>query len=403
MNDSYLVRYRNVTVIIILSVIFGFSKGLILARMLSIRDFGIYSLSLTIIGLIYPLLLFGQQKGFIRFFVKNNILKYDWKRPIINILYICFLVSSLILPIISWYYDVGFLFFYFCLISIASSLIIELLSNVVRSAGFYEIALLLQRTVRIIIALTALAFFLIEFSTLSNIFLVFGTIQLLYALFVYFFVINKINIGSKIVPSSAYRDGLYFSAMDIISLANTYGINLIIASALSIEYLGAFFAVSIILKIYETFVQSTDFVVMPSSGQIDKSTLQVIMIKNVLIGVFISFMLIKFGNILLSYIYAKKYDDYLNLIPIICLLGIVKMMDIIPTSIISGTSNKKALKKFLSFNIIITLFLLICSFFSINQYGLAGAIFCLVILYSLRSVFGFWILRKKFNSIGKRH
>ena len=101
MNDSYLVRYRNVTVIIILSVIFGFSKGLILGRMLSIRDFGIYSLSLTIIGLIYPILLFGQQKGFIRFFVKKNILKYDWQKPIINILYICFLISSIILPIIS--------------------------------------------------------------------------------------------------------------------------------------------------------------------------------------------------------------------------------------------------------------------------------------------------------------
>ena len=403
MNDSYLVRYRNVTVIIILSVIFGFSKGLILGRMLSIRDFGIYSLSLTIIGLIYPILLFGQQKGFIRFFVKKNILKYDWQKPIINILYICFLISSTILPIISWYYNVGFLFFYFCLITIVSSLIIELLSNVVRSAGFYEVALLLQRSVRIIIALIALVFFLLDVSTLSNIFLVFGTIHLFYALFVYYFVIKKINIGSKIVPSRAYKDGLYFSAMDIISLANTYGMNLIIASSLSIEYLGAFFAVSIILKIYETFVQSTDYVVMPSSGQIDKNTLKLIMIKNVLIGLFISFILINFGNLFLSYMYAKKYDNYLNLIPLICLLGTVKMMDIIPTSIISGASNKKALKQFLSFNIITTLILLISSFFSIKEYGLVGAIFCLIILYSLRSIFGFWILRKKFNSIRKRH
>ena len=87
----------------------------------------------------------------------------------------------------------------------------------------------------------------------------------------------------------------------------------------------------------------------------------------------------------------------------ICLLGTVKMMDIIPTSIISGASNKKALKQFLSFNIVITLSLLISSFFSIKQYGLVGAIFNLLTLYTLRSIFGFWILRKKFNSNGKRH
>ena len=208
-----------------ISAAFGPIRNIILGRMFTISDFGVYSLSLTVIGLLYPLLLFGQQRGFIRFFIKNSVTDYDWRRPIMFLLYVSVVLSCIIIPIISWYYDVGHSFFYFCICTITASLITELLANVVRSSGKYELALLLQRSIRIIIAITAVILFLGNYSILSSIFFIFGTIHFFYGLFIYYYVINKINIGSKKVPTSSQKEGLYFSVMDAITLANAYGIN----------------------------------------------------------------------------------------------------------------------------------------------------------------------------------
>jgi O-antigen/teichoic acid export membrane protein len=380
-----------------LSAAFGPIRNIVLGRMFTISDFGVYSLSLTVIGLLYPLFLFGQQRGFIRFFIKNSVTDYDWRRPIMFLLFVSFVLSCIIIPIISWYYDVGNSFFYFCICAITSSLITELLANVVRSSGKYELALLLQRSIRIIIAITAVILFLGDYSIVSSIFFIFGTIHFFYGLFIFYYVINKINIGSKKVPTSSQKEGLYFSIMDAITLANAYGINLIIAGILSLDYLGIFFAVTIILRVYDTFVQSTDFVVMPSSGEINKKALLVIIFKNLIIGSMISLFFIIFGKSLLSLIYAEKYDEYLHLVPYICMLGCVKMMDVIPSSIVSGISKKKTLKQYVFFNMIITLLFIPGSIFSIKYLALKGAACALITLYTLRSFFGFGILYNKYK------
>ena len=81
MIRNYISKFRNIIFIIILSVLFGFLRNILLGRMLSQYDFGIYSLSLTIIGLIYPMLLFGQQRGLIRFLIDNRLEDFSWKEP----------------------------------------------------------------------------------------------------------------------------------------------------------------------------------------------------------------------------------------------------------------------------------------------------------------------------------
>ena len=191
-----------------LSAAFGPIRNVLLGRMLTISDFGVYSLSLTVVGLLYPLLLFGQQRGFIRFFIKNRVEDYDWKRPIMVLLYSSIFVSIITVPIISWYYNVNFPFIYFCVLAITSSLATELLANIIRSSGHYELALILQRMVRIIVTILVIIFFLIDKPILSSIFYFAGTVNLFYGLFIYHYVIKKIDNGSKIVPISAHKEGL---------------------------------------------------------------------------------------------------------------------------------------------------------------------------------------------------
>tara|TARA_B100000676_G_scaffold41465_1_gene39430 strand:+ start:416 stop:1579 length:1164 start_codon:yes stop_codon:yes gene_type:complete len=380
-----------------LSAAFGPIRNVLLGRMLTISDFGVYSLSLTVVGLLYPLLLFGQQRGLIRFFIKHRVEDYDWKRPIMVLLYSSIFVSIITVPIISWYYNVNFPFIYFCVLAITSSLATELLANIIRSSGHYELALILQRMVRIIVTVLVITFFLIDRPILSSIFYFAGSVNLFYGLFIYRYVIKKIDNGSKKVPISAHKEGLYFSVMDIITLINAYGVNLIIAGILSVDYLGIFFAICIILRVYDTFVQSTDFVVMPSSGDLDKKGLLVIIIKNLILGILISVFFIIFGKSLLSIVYAQKYDGYLYLLPYICILGCTKMMDVIPSSIVSGISNKYTLRQYVSFNIILTILFIPSSIYSIHYHGLKGAAIVLIILYMIRSLFGFGILYRRFE------
>jgi len=365
--------------------------------MLSISDFGIYSLSLTVVGLIYPLLLFGQQRGSIRFFIKHSVKDYDWKKPIIILSFIAIVISCILLPIISWYYNAELSFIYYCVCAIISSLITELLANIVRSSGKYELALILQRGIRIITAIVIIIFFLTDHTILSSIFYFAGTMQFFYGLIIYLYVIYKIEIGSKKVPVNSQKEGLYFSVMDIITLTNAYGINLIIAGMISVDYLGIFFAICIILRVYEAFVQSTDFVVMPSSGDLDKRALIFIIIKNLIIGLLISLFFVVFGKSLLSFVYAQKYDEYLNLIPFISIIGCTKMMDIIPSSIIGGISSRSTLKRYVLFNISLTTLFIPVSILSIHNFGLMGAVLSIIILYTLRSLFGFVLLYKKFE------
>ena len=83
MISDFLVRYFNVTILIMLSSMFGPIRSVLLGRLLTINDFGTYSLALTVIGFLYPLLMFGQQRGIIRFFNRHDVKKYNWIKPIL--------------------------------------------------------------------------------------------------------------------------------------------------------------------------------------------------------------------------------------------------------------------------------------------------------------------------------
>ena len=73
------------------------------------------------------------------------------------------------------------------------------------------------------------------------------------------------------------------------------------------------------------------------------------------------------------------------------------MMDIIPSSIVGGIFNKNTLKRYVIFNIILTTFFIPSAFFSIQNYGLKGAAIALIIFYTIRSLFGFNILYRRYE------
>ena len=77
-------------------------------------------------------------------------------------------------------------------------------------------------------------------------------------------------------------------------------------------------------------------------------------------------------------------------------LGFIKMMDIIPSSVIGGISNKKNLKDYVIFNLVLTVLFIPYSIIFVKTYGLIGAVVSLITLYIIKTIFGFTILYKKF-------
>ena len=186
--------------------------------------------------------------------------------------------------------------------------------------------------------------------------------------------------------------------MDIAGLTYVYGVNIIIVGLISVEALGAFFAISIILRIFEMFTQSTDFIVMPASGELDYHSILSIIGKTFLIGVFLSLFFIVYGRDLLSILYNQKYDTYLDLIPYVAIIGLIKIIDVVPSSIISGAFNSKVLKRYLNINITLPVILIPLSIVLIRSIALKGAMVSLIVFYLLKVVFGYSIFINRNNS-----
>ena len=398
MISKYLINYRNVTIITVFSASFGFLRNIFLGRALSISDFSKYSLALTLIAILSAFLLFGQHKGYVRFFIKNSLEDYNWKKPIYFLIIISASVSLITLPIISSYYEVDFSFVFFCFCTIISSIIVEMSANVLKSIKEFNYAIVIQRTNKIIIALLILLVYLFDKLILGNIFFLLGAVNAIYSIFVLIITYKKIKTGFKKIPTSSIKAGFYFHLQDIIVLIQVYGINLIIVEKLGLESLGVFFALSVILRIFEVFNQSTDFITMPSSGSFNGKTVSIILKKNILIGLIISLFFIFLGDNFLSFIYNGKYDDYLNLILWVCILGAIKLLEIIPSSIISGIFKRKVLKRYVLFNVGMTLIMIPISIVLMSIFNLLGAIISLLIIHIFKAFYGFFLLLNKYKA-----
>ncbi len=398
MIKYYFSKFRNILFLIIISVLFGLIRNIVLGRMLTKYDFGIYALSRTVIGLLYPILLFGQQRGLVRFFVSHKIEEYNWRKPISVLINISFVLSMIIVPSITWYYQMNSAFTCFCILAILSSIICELLSNLVRSSKKYELAIFLQRALRVILSILAIVFFLFDIDSLEILFIVFGITHIIYGFLLYYYVRLIIKSGNTKIPNYLFTQGLHFFLMDIAGLTYVYGVNIIIVGLISVEALGAFFAISIILRIFEMFTQSTDFIVMPASGELDYHSILSIIGKTFLIGVFLSLFFIVYGRDLLSILYNQKYDTYLDLIPYVAIIGLIKIIDVVPSSIISGAFNSKVLKRYLNINITLPVILIPLSIVLIRSIALKGAMVSLIVFYLLKVIFGYSIFINRNNS-----
>ena len=112
-------------------------SSIILARELSKNDFGEFTLSRTIILLIPPLAIWGQDIATARFFSHHNASSFQWMRAFRNIMFVALPLILVSIIVVYLVYQLSQIYLLLIFISAIGYCIILLLSNLLRSQKRY--------------------------------------------------------------------------------------------------------------------------------------------------------------------------------------------------------------------------------------------------------------------------
>lgn len=391
-------RLRNVFIIIASAFPFAILKNVILGRELNETDMGLMSLLITIISFVYPVALLGQHNALVRFLSKgNNTSFYNWKLFNLNILLlgsILSIISSLIFLLI---YKLNLLALGFLTIGIIASLIGDLYKEVPRSIGRFEISLLLQRSERYIFPIILILLYLINSFNLTTIFISFGFLYIFYSLGIILYTYRTCPNGAAKFPSDVYRDGLFFWGSDLSLIALVSIDKFFIAKLCSIEDLAVYFSTFTITRLYDIVSQAVEYVLLPYSNKVKNINIKKIALYVGLVALFVTIFYLIAGPKIQEIVYKGKYNHGIELIPWFCIVGIVRSFYIIPSSIIGGRLGQAALKLFFYFNFGMLGLNIILGIIFTYQWQLFGAIIATLVVWSLRTIFGFIIMYRYKN------
>lgn len=387
-------RIANVFTILGITVGFGLLKNILLARELSKSDFGLFTLIMTLVGFIYPIVMLGQQNTIVRFFSKHSPRDYDWNKFIQKLHLISVPLAFLFIFISSIFFNFSHLAIIFLLIVILSSIAADLYTYLLRAIGQYESSIFLHRCIRIILPLALISLLYLNKFYLNTIFLVFGAIYVLHSLIIVLYTRKKTSYGIQQIPKSKHKEGLFILGSDLSLLVVISVDKLFLGRLVNFEEVGVYFAIYSLMRIFELALHSIDYVLIPHSNIVDNLNIKKIMIQVSGFGLLICGFYIIFGKLITHFVYSGKYDDGYYLIPFFCLIGFLRLLYVVPSSIIAGRLEPKALKMTVFYNTIFMVLNIIIAFIFITIWQLKGAIISTSIIWLLRTSAAFVILFK---------
>lgn len=376
--------------------VFGFLKQVFLARELTKSDMGFFSLLMTIIAFAYPVTLLGQQNSVVRFFSKNVLSNFNWKRLLYKIIIVSGLLAVVLLMIFAVIYNIKIGPLIFLFIALIGSVIGDLFPSIIRSQGHYEKLIFLQRSIRFVFPVILLVLYILDDFQLSSILIWFSFSYIVYVLVIILVTNRGYQNGPESVPSRVHIDGLFFLGSDISLLIVVSVDKLLIAKLMNLEDLAVYFATFTLMRIYELALQSIEYVMMPYSNKIEKIRIGKFFKLIFLISGGITVFYILYGPILMRIVYQNKYNEGISLIPLFCMVGVVRVFYSLPYSIIGGRLKQIALKYLLYSNLSLVILNVVLGVVFISLWGLPGAILATLLVWVFRTC-GAYIIFYKFR------
>ena len=384
----------GVSAILILARGVAVISSIFLARVLSKADFGEFSLMRTLILLIAPLAIWGQDIATARFFSHNQAHLFKWDKAFKNVILIAIPMIIIAIIISNFVYNIPSFYTFLIFIASIGYCIILLISNLFRSQKQYHIAIIIDSGFRLI-------FFLIIVSSL-----VFGILTKttaiggysicipIFAIIGIVYVRKMIPPGSKPVPRQMHLDGLWLMAIDTSVILMGSVDSLFISGMLTLEALGIYSAVLVPIHAFDILGRATKFVLIPELGAQKRVHFR---LYNYIIAVVAIFMLVVFvfgGKIILHILYGSKFDEGLTILQILAFVGVLRLFYSLGSSMIVGRLGQIALKFHTGLSISAVVLHIGLTYVLVRQLGMLGAAIAVLITTIFRVITSYYVVRR---------
>lgn len=393
-------RIGNVFIILVITVSFGFLKNILLARELTKSDFGLFNLIMTLVGLIYPIAMLGQQNTFVRFFSKYSPNEYNWKNFVQRLLLLVIPIATVFVALSSLFFEFNQTAITFLIVVILSSVIADMYTYILRAIGQYESSILLHRSIRIIFPIALFSLMYFKSFSLETTFYAFGFLYILHSAIIIAYTSKIIQSGQKRITLSTCKEGLFILGSDLSLLIVISVDKLFLGKLVDYETVGQYFAIYSLMRIFELALHSIDYVLIPQSNKVAQLNMKRIITQVAAVGVVITCFYLITGKAIVHYVYSGKYDQSYYLIPFFCAIGFLRLLYVVPSSIISGRLEYRALKAIVSYNSVLIVLNIIFAFWFISIWQITGAIISTALIWLLRVCTAYLVYFKFSKTLG---
>lgn len=381
--------FANFAVISSVAVARAFNSVL-LGRILSKDDFGVYSFLFTsIVPLVSIILILGQQNSVIRYFSKQDFCEFQWKKYFKNVSVVFFLLTLVTILSISLFYRFPFIFFFYLVLSIFSSISLIFIACFFRSREKYLTSQLLMGLSPLIFIFFIGLLVLTDSLNLSNATL-FKTITYVAPfIIVCSFFLLKNKEGAKSVTNRIYFDGLLLWGFGATQLALNRFDSFFIVKYIDYQAVADYSIIFLFVSLYDFASNAIWSVYSRRFSSEYKPELKRFLLRIGVVAFTISFFYLILGKPLLHILFRGKYDNSFYLLLPCCIIGCLKLNHVYTACYFLGKAQSNTLKRVLQFNVIGVILKIIFLILGIIFFGLLGAVLSGIVAWIYRNIVGY--------------
>ena len=368
---------------------------IILGRILSKEDFGLYSLLFTtVVPLVVFIVLLGQNTSVVRNFSKHNFAYFQWKQYFKKMSAIFCAFVFMLVFIVYVFYKLSVVYCIYLCIAIFSSVILFFIASFLRSRKKFVISILLERISPPIFLIFIGLFLMHNLIEIKSV-IVFKTLSyfLPFLICVYLFFKMKKN-GAMKINKSIYSDGFLLWGTGLTLLAIDRVDNLFIAKLIDYEAVAVYSILFTFVQIYDFAVQALWSVYAQKFSSQNKPNPLSFLPKIGIVALIISVFYLISGKPLLHFLFSGKYDDGIYLLIPFCLVGCLKLMYVYPACYLVGKSSQETLKRFLNWNILGVAAKIGLLAILIRYFDLLGVLLSSIVAWIYRNIVGYYLIVK---------
>lgn len=368
-------------------------SNVLIARMLSKADMGLFSLIISLVMLFSTIALLGRSNALARYFSKRDLAEFNWRKELrrtwplsLLIIVILVLCSQIIYRLPSVY------FFVITIISLIFVYIQLISGGIIRPQRKYNLAMFSQKGFVFLFIILLLASTKFGSPTLNRLLLLYSFSLAIFGIFTFGLASSKFVNGPTDIPKEVRMESLLFWGINISLIAIRSLDKLFIGKLISYDDLAIYVAIFTVMGLYELSSMSLGYVLLPHFGGKKRIYLTRHVSQAALIAAGVSCLYLIWGKKIVHFVYSGKYDEGIPIIAFFILAGICKVLYAIPSSMIGGRLEKKALQLTFYLNAASVLLHIIFLFWFISIWGLKGAAGATLAIWFLRALQGYIIV-----------